>query len=75
MKRKLLFDLSFFTKICETCTSNYLQQISFQSLCIFGAGNILSNEKNLFDTHGAFEKYKTIDLLIGLLNQDSSGWN
>ena len=33
-------------------------------------------EKNLFlILHGAFENNKMINLLIGLLNQDPSGWN
>ena len=42
----------------------------------FGTGNILSSEKNLFLVlHGTLENNKMINLLIGLLNQDLSGWN
>ena len=48
MKRKLLYDLSFSLKFLETCTSNYLPLILSQPLCIFGTGNILSSEKNVF---------------------------
>ena len=76
MKTKLFYDLSFSVKFLETCTSNYLPLISSQPLCIFGTGNIWVSEKNLFLIfHGAFENNKTINLLIGLINHDPSGWN
>ena len=76
MKTKLLHELVFSLKFFETCTSNFLQLISSQPLFVFRTGDILSSEKNLFLVlHGAFENNKTINLLIGLLNQDPSGWN
>ena len=78
MKTKLLYDLSFYTKICwnmyfELFTTDF--KLTPVHLFLVLETYYLVKKTLFLVLHGAFENNKTINLLIGLFNQDPSVWN